>query len=286
MLTINLKQGNDAFVVQPEAAALPAVAGAPHLSNSVASLLEEIASVDQHGQPRKTLLPCERPLTIRMAGRDLITLMTLGASPELLVLGFLRNQRIIENAADIESLHVDWNAGVADVELRASAVENSRLGLARATGCGLGSALLGLSPRLSPARLAASTVLRVLEVMRQHDAIHRGAGSVHSCALFRGADLWVAVEDVSRHNGVDTVTGWMAQHGVAGDDKILFTTGRLTAEMVMKAAYSGIPVMLSRNGTTAKGQEIASQNGMILIGRAANRKFLCYVGCERLAFDL
>ena len=270
---------------------MPTVPGAPHLSNSFGSFLRETESIDQHGQPRKTLLPCERALTIRMSGRDLITLMTLGASPELLVLGFLRNQRVIERATDIESLHVDWSVGVADVKLRAaiahaSIAEDSRFGLPGATGCGLGSALTGLLPMLPPARLTASTVLRLLEVMRQHDAIHRGAGSVHSCALFRGADLWVAVEDVSRHNGVDTVTGWMAVHGVAGDDKILFTTGRLTAEMVMKAAYSGIPIMLSRNGTTAKGQEIASQNGMTLIGRAANRKFLCYVGGERIDFGL
>ena len=119
--------------------------------------------------------------------------------------------------------------------------------------------------------------------MRRHDAIHRAAGSVHGCALFQGGELWTAVEDVSRHNGVDTITGFMMLHGVDGADKILFTTGRLTGEMVMKAAHNGIPLMISRNGTTAVGYELAAKLGMTLIGRAANRRYLCYVGSERIA---
>jgi FdhD protein len=136
-------------------------------------------------------------------------------------------------------------------------------------------------PEAASARISQRTLLRVLDTVRQYDAIHRAAGSVHSCALFRGADLLASVEDVSRHNGVDTITGWMALHGVPGGDKILFTTGRLTSEMVMKSAHNGIPILVSRNGVTAMGYDMAAKLGMTLFGRAANRRFLCYVGAER-----
>jgi FdhD protein len=117
--------------------------------------------------------------------------------------------------------------------------------------------------------------------MRQQDGIHRKAGSVHGCALFRGADLLVFVEDVGRHNAIDTITGWMAFYGVEGRDKVFYTTGRLTSEMVMKSAQIGVPIIVSRNGVTAMGFDLAAKLGMTLFGRAANRHFLCYTGSER-----
>jgi len=157
------------------------------------------------------------------------------------------------------------------------------------TSCGLGTVFGDLMrqvdaitlPEAASARVSRSTLLQLLETMRHHDAIHRAAGSVHSCAVFQDADLLVSIEDVSRHNGIDTVTGWMALHGVSGADKILFTTGRLTSEMVMKAAHNGVPIVVSRNGVTAMGCDLAAKLGMALFGRAANRRFLCYVGVER-----
>jgi FdhD protein len=121
----------------------------------------------------------------------------------------------------------------------------------------------------------------MLETIRQHDSIHRRAGSVHGCALFQGSELLMFVEDVGRHNAIDTITGWMALHGVEGADKALYTTGRLTSEMVMKAATIGVPIVVSRNGVTAMGYDLASRLGMALFGRAANRHFLCYTGAER-----
>ena len=136
-------------------------------------------------------------------------------------------------------------------------------------------------PPASESRVDQPTLLRVLDTMRQHDAIHRAAGSVHSGALFRGPELMVCAEDVGRHNGVDTLTGWMALHGVTGGDKILFSTGRLTSEMVMKVALSGIPVAVSRNGVSSMGYEVAARLGMTLFGRAAKGRFLCYTGIER-----
>jgi FdhD protein len=282
-------------MVQPVAQAIAPVSGAPHLSTAAAAPLAEIQSVDEHGERRNIHVPRERPLTILVDERELVTLMTLGASPELLVIGYLRNQRLIDDVAQIASLHVDWNSGTVAVKMRhpAAGEYTSRDGGRAGTACALGTVFADVMnrtdnanfPTMKPAGIAAGTVLRVLEIMRSYDAIHRAAGSVHSCALFSGADLWVSIEDVSRHNGVDTITGWMALHGVPGSDKILFTTGRLTGEMVMKAAHSGVPVMVSRNGVTALGCELAVRLGMTLIGRAANRRFLCYVGAERLEFD-
>jgi FdhD protein len=157
------------------------------------------------------------------------------------------------------------------------------------TGCGQGTvfgdvmsqlATLHL-PDAAAARISQATLYRVLETMRQQDSIHRKAGSVHGCALFQQGRMLMFVEDVGRHNAIDTITGWMALHGVPGEDKVFYTTGRLTSEMVMKSARIGVPIVVSRNGVTAMGHEMAQQLGMTLFGRAANRHFLCYAGAER-----
>jgi FdhD protein len=278
-------------VVQPEARALEPVRFAPRLSAASCEPLREISIVDENGDRRPIQVPVERPLTLFVDGREIVTLMTLGANPEMLVLGYLRNQRLIAEVAAIESITVDWNSGAAAVKTRAGALGLGAGGEPQlvSTGCALGTVFNDLMtkvdaarlPEAATARISQSTLLRVLDTVRQYDAIHRAAGSVHSCALFRGADLLVSVEDVSRHNGVDTITGWMALHGVPGGDKILFTTGRLTSEMVMKSAHNGIPILVSRNGVTAMGHDLAAKLGMTLFGRAANRRFLCYVGAER-----
>jgi FdhD protein len=280
-----------AWVIQPAAAALRPVPNAPRVTAASCAPLREILIVDEQGDRRPIYVPTERPLTVTLDGRELVTLMTLGACPEMLVLGYLRNQRLIGDVAMIESLAVDWNTGSATVTTRA-AISGGGAGAAPGivgTACGLGTVFgdlmmqveAGALPQAESARISRSTLSNVLDTMRQHDAIHRAAGSVHSCALFQGADLLVSIEDVSRHNGLDTLAGWMAFHGVAGGDKILFTTGRLTSEMVMKAAHNGVPIVVSRNGVTAMGYDLAVKLGMTLFGRAANRRFLCYTGAER-----
>ncbi len=283
-------------MVQPSVRTLHPVPGAPRLSAASCQSLRVVTILDEHDARRTIHIPAERPLTVVLDGRELVTLMTLGACPELLVLGYLRNQRLVGDVTAIESIAVDWAAGSAAVGMRPDqrvvAVDSSPLlagtDFIAGTGCGLGSAFAGPPGRIEAAlaqapqaRISRGTLLSVVDTMRRHDAIHRAAGSVHSCALFEGSDLLVAVEDVSRHNGVDTVTGWMALHGVSGGDKILFTTGRLTGEMVMKSAHNGIPIVVSRNGVTAMGYDIGAKLGMTLIGRAANRRFLCYTGAER-----
>jgi FdhD protein len=207
-----------------------------------------------------------------------------------LVLGFLRNQRLIKDAAALESISVDWRTGTAIVKTR-SAARDPKAALPRivAGGSGQGSIYAAMMSQLDTIRLpdagesriSGSALRTVLDIMRQHDTIHRHARSVHSCALFQHDRLLVSVEDVSRHNGLDTVSGWMALHGIDGGDKILFTTGRLTGEMVIKAAQSGVPIVVSRNGVSTMGYDLAKKFGMALFGRAVNRRFHCYVGAER-----
>ena len=269
----------------------PVVAGAPHLSAARCELLREIAVVDEYGERRTVHIPSERPLTVFVDKHELVTLMTLGQRPELLVLGYLRNQRLIGELHEVESITVDWDVGAAAVRTRGGLQDLAAKTARRVvtTGCGqgtvFGDAMTQLHtvqlPDTRSARIRQGTLHRMLETMRQQDSIHRKAGSVHGCALFRGAEMLTFVEDVGRHNAIDTIAGWMAMHGVFGADKAFYTTGRLTSEMVMKAAQMGVPIIVSRNGVTAMGHELASRLGMTLFGRAANRHFLCYTGTER-----
>lgn len=282
---------NAALVIAPEAQALAAIPGAPRLSESPVEPLRTVSILDEAGEPRSLQVPNERPLAIFLDERELVTLMTLGAKPEWLVLGYLRNQRIVESVSALEYVAVDWARNRAAVKSRAGTrVPMGSHEVSGLSACGIGSGLAGLPappqhppPHDGGATLSRPDLLGILEAMRRHDALHRAAGSVHSCALFRGTQLLLAVEDVSRHNGVDIVTGWMAQHGVAGSDKILFTTGRLTGEIVLKAAHNGIPIVVSRNGATALGIDVAGRFAITLVGRAVNRRFICYTGATRLS---
>jgi FdhD protein len=269
----------------------PLVPGAPHLTQARSGLLREITILDEYGERRSILIPIERPLTVFIDKRELVTLMTLGALPELLVLGYLRNQRLIERVDQVESIAVDWEVGAAAVRTHAglSDLEERTARRVVTTGCGQGTVYgdmiseLGRIklPDASVARIRQSTLRRMLETIRQQDSIHRQAGSVHGCALFRDAEMLMFIEDVGRHNAIDTIAGWMGMHGVDGADKAFFTTGRLTSEMVMKAAQMGVPIVVSRNGVTAMGFDLAAKLGVTLFGRAANRHFLCYTGFER-----
>ncbi len=267
------------------------MAGAPRLTQARCELLREIRILDEYGEQRNIHIPAERPLTVFVDKRELVTLMTLGACPELLVLGYLRNQRLIADVQEVESVTVDWDVGAAAVRTRGGVhdIEAKTAHRVVTTGCGQGTVFGDMMAQLDTmqlpdaraARIRQTTLHRMLETMRQQDSIHRKAGSVHGCALFRGAEMLMFVEDVGRHNAIDTIAGWMAMHGVQGGDKAFYTTGRLTSEMVMKSAGLGVPIIVSRNGVTAMGHELASRLGMTLFGRAANRHFLCYTGTER-----
>ncbi|RYF81342.1 MAG: sulfurtransferase FdhD [Comamonadaceae bacterium] len=258
-------------------------------------LLRDISILDQHGAIRSIQIPAERPLTVFVDKRELVTLMTLGARPELLVLGYLLNQRLISRLDQVSAISVDWEVDAAAVTTRAGIADLEARTAHRivTTGCGQGTVFgdamgeLGeiTLPPASQARITQTQLYGLLDSLRQRDSVHRQAGSVHGCALFEGPRMCVFVEDVGRHNAIDTIAGWMLLHGVHGADKVFFTTGRLTSEMVIKAAQMGIPIVVSRNGVTAMGHELATRLGMTLFGRAANRHFLCYTGFERFDAD-
>jgi FdhD protein len=261
------------------------------LTQARCELLREIEVLDEYGARRRIHIPAERPLTVFVDRRELVTLMTLGECPELLVLGYLQNQRLIANVQEVESITVDWDVGAAAVRTHHGVPDLAAKTAHRVvtTGCGqgtvFGDAMTQLHtvqlPNAQTARIRQSTLQRLLETVRQQDSIHRKAGSVHGCALFEGAEMLMFVEDVGRHNAIDTIAGWMGMHGVLGANKAFYTTGRLTSEMVMKGAQMGVPIIVSRNGVTAMGHELATRLGMTLFGRAANRHFICYTGLDR-----
>jgi FdhD protein len=263
----------------------------PLMTRAGSALTREIEVLDEYGERRAIHIPDERPLTLYVDRRELVTLMTLGAEPELLALGYLRNQRLVTSVDEVLSITADWDVNAVAVRTRAGVEDFERKTASRVvtTGCGqgtvFGNMMEGLQtvelPDARSARLSQSMLRDILEVMRQQDSIHRKAGSVHGCALFRDAEKLMFIEDVGRHNAIDTIAGWMWMHGVRGADKVFYTTGRLTSEMVMKSAQIGVPIIVSRNGVTAMGHEMATRLGMTLFGRASNRHFICYTGFER-----
>jgi len=264
------------------------------MSTASASLTHEVVSIDERGRQSTLHIPAERPLTVYVDKRELVTLMTLGGAPEALTLGYLRNQRLIRELSDIVSLQVDWSvdavavvtrAGIADVEARTAKKVVT-------TGCGQGSVFGGLMDEVdtirlpADARLPQSVVYRIVDTIRTQQSVYKQAGSVHGCALFSNSgELLYFVEDVGRHNAVDAIAGLMWLDGVAGGDKVFYTTGRLTSEMVIKGAQMGIPFLLSRSGTTQMGHMVAGKVGMSLLARCSGTHFLLVAGAERLVFE-
>ena len=265
----------------------------PRLTAATAPLTRTVDVLDEFGATRHIAIPAERALTVFVDNRELVTLMTLGAAPELLVLGYLRNQRLVEQLTDIDSITVDWDVQAAAVKTRAGIEHFDQKTAKRivTTGCGQGTMFGDLMEDLESiclpgvneptARISQSALYGLLNAMRLQESTYKSAGSVHGCALFRQDELLTFVEDVGRHNAIDTIAGWMWLHGVGGGDKIFYTTGRLTSEMVIKSAQMGVPIIVSRSGITQMGHELAVQLKLALFGRATNRHFICYSGFER-----
>jgi FdhD protein len=263
------------------------------LTTATAPLTHELDVLDEFGATRRIAIPAERALTMFVDNRELVTLMTLGAAPELLVLGYLRNQRLVGSVSDIESITVDWDVQAAAVKTRAGIEHFDQKTAKRVvtTGCGQGTMFGDLMDDLESIRLPAANeptarisqrvLYGLLNAMRIQETTYKSAGSVHGCALFRQDELLMFVEDVGRHNAIDTIAGWMWMHRITGDDKIFYTTGRLTSEMVIKSAQIGVPIIVSRSGITQMGHQLAKQLGLALFGRATNRHFICYSGFER-----
>lgn len=266
----------------------------PQLSDAHAHLTHEVSALDERGRASTISIPAERPLTVYVDKRELVTLMTLGGAPEALTLGYLRNQRLVRSIEDVVSVQVDWSvdavavvtrSGIADVEERTAKKVVT-------TGCGQGSVFGGLMDEVETislndsARLTQSVVYRIVDTIRTQQSIYKQAGSVHGCALFSNTgDLLYFVEDVGRHNAVDAIAGLMWLEGLSGEDKVFYTTGRLTSEMVIKGAQMGIPFLLSRSGTTQMGHMVAEKVGMSLLARCSGRHFLLLAGQDRLVFE-
>ena len=268
----------------------------PRLSQARVPLTRSIEVVNEHGVSSSISIPAERALTIYVDKRELVTLMTLGAEPELLTLGYLRNQRLIETLADIESVTVDWEVGAAAVRTRSGIdrIEERTSRRVVTTGCGQGSVFGALLDDIDAVRLPASSITQpdlyaIVNCIRLMDSTYKTAGSVHGCALFRGREMLVFVEDVGRHNAMDTISGWawmqglqLGQEDAPGASLAFYTTGRLTSEMVIKSAQMGVAIVISRSGMTQMGHEVAQRLGLCAIGRALNKHFLCYAGAHRL----
>lgn len=266
----------------------------PHLTQARAPLTREVEVMNQHGERESIFIPAERDLTVYVDKRELVTLMTLGAHPEWLVLGYLLNQRLITSVDEIESITVDWEVGAASVKTRHGIdhIEERTSKRVVTTGCGQGSVFGNLMDEIDSIRLPASMVLHqsqlygIVNAIRLKESTYKSAGSVHACALFRDDDLQLFVEDVGRHNAVDTIAGWMAlEQSTDERNKVFYTTGRLTSEMVIKSAQMGVAVVVSRSGITQMGLDVAQRVGLCAIGRATNKHFLCYTHPERLVLD-
>jgi FdhD protein len=266
----------------------------PRMTRAGLAPTHPVVAVDEHGEHRELRIAGEFPLTLKVDGREVVTLMTLGTHPEELALGYLRNQRLIEHVEDIRSVEVNWDHGVALVETRhGQGIMDWERKLANrtvTTGCGQGTVFSCTldklyDVRLPRVKLRQSLVYDLLRALSEENEIYRSAGAVHGCALCHGTAVLMFVEDVGRHNAADAIAGRMWLERIEGGDKIFYTTGRLTSEIVMKAAHMGIPVLLSRSGITHMGLELARELGIIMIARAKGQHFLVYHGAEDVILD-
>lgn len=252
-----------------------------------------VTAVNELGEEIEKSVACERPLTLYLNWRPIVTLMTLGARAESLALGYLKNQGFISDVDKLESVIIDWEVNSAAV-ITKEATEDLEAQLADktvTTGCGQGTVFGGFMQGLDDIKLAApslkqSTLYALLKNISAYNETYKNAGAVHGCGLCEQEQILSFVEDVGRHNAVDTLAGEMWLDQDSGHNKIFYTTGRLTSEMVIKVAKMGIPVLLSRSGVTQMGLELAQKLGITIIARAKGRHFLVYHGAENLDFDV
>ncbi len=263
----------------------------PTMSNAELDSIHQVRAHNQYGDEQTINIVGELPLTIKVDGRELVTLMTLGTHPEKLVLGYLRNQTLFERPSEIKSIMVDWERELAEVTtVQGNGVPNlDSFKRTVTTGCGQGTVLSCAldklyEHRLPPREIKQSDIYRVLTQVAQYNKAYRTAGSVHGCGLCVSHEVLMFIEDVGRHNAMDTIAGEMWMQGMSGNDKIFYTTGRLTSEIIMKAAFMGIPVLISRNGATHMGFELAEELGVTLIARAKSRHFVA-LNAKNLVFD-
>ena len=264
----------------------------PILSDAQLAPTYAIDAVDEYGRKREVYVAGEQPLTIKVDDQEIVTLMTLGTYPEALALGYLRNQLLIDTLDEITRVWVDWDNERVDVSTRnGTGIQLERMqGRTVTTGCGQGTVFSCTLDKIYNRRLRSlqvkqSRLYALLKTVSDYNAIYRQAGAVHGCALCHDTRILMFIEDVGRHNAVDAIAGKMWLEGITGEDKIFYTTGRLTSEIVMKAAQMNISLLLSRSGVSHMGLELAQDLGITLIARAKGQHFLIYTGALNVDFD-
>ena len=248
--------------------------------------------LDEYQHTRELHIAEERPLTLYLDSHEIVTLMTLGTAPEWLALGYIKNQGLISDIGEIKSVQVDWQVNAAAITTHAGRDDwRERLGpRIVTTGCGQGTVFGDIKQQLDnidlkPLKIRQSRLYALLKNLSAHNAVYKSAGAVHGCALCRDAEALIFIEDVGRHNAVDAIAGRLWLEDLSGADKLFYTTGRLTSEMVIKVAQMRIPALLSRSGITQMGLELARDMNITLLARARNKHFLIYHGRENIEFD-
>ena len=254
-------------------------------------LTERVGGIDQSGQRIETAVTVERALTIFLNGQEIVTAMTIGDYPDYLALGYLLNQNMLRTDDIVTAVDYDDDLAVVVVRTeRATDYERKLKKKVQTSGCAQGTVFGDLmevieTAALPAAELRTSWLYALAHKINTTPSLYLEAGAIHGCVLCRRDRPLVYMEDVGRHNAVDKIAGWMFRNGIGGDDKIFYTTGRLTSEMVIKTVRMGIPILVSRSGFTAWGVALARQANLTLIGRARGKRFLALAGAERIVFD-
>ena len=265
----------------------------PELTDAGVNPTQAVSVVDEYQNIREMHIADERPLTIYVDRFEIVTLMTLGTQPELLTLGYLKNQNLINDINEIKSIQVDWEVNAAVVTTHTNDTEwEDKLGSRTVTtGCGQGTIFGNMMEqieniKLTPLKLKQSNIYALLKNLNAFNDVYKSAGAVHGCALCYGTEIVTFMEDVGRHNAVDAIAGYMWLEDINGNDKIFYTTGRLTSEMVIKVAQMRIPALLSRSGITQMGLRLAQDVGVTMFSRAKGKHFLIYNGSEHIEYDV
>ena len=255
-------------------------------------LTERVAGIDEQGERVEASVVVERPLTLFLNGQEIVTMMTVGDYPEYLAVGYLANQNMLLPDDDIVEVEHDGDLEV--VVVRTSRLTDYEAKLKKKTltsGCAQGTVFGDLMESFEDVTLNADAVLKtswlyaLMKEINTTPSLYLTAGAIHGCVLCERDRPLLYMEDVGRHNAVDKIAGYLRLHGLGTDDKIFYTTGRLTSEMVIKTVHMGIPILVSRSGFTAWGVDLARQAGLTLIGRARGHRFLALAGEERIVFD-
>jgi FdhD protein len=254
-------------------------------------LTERVTGIDQSGKPVETAVVVERALTIFLNAQEIVTAMTINDYPDYLALGYLLNQNMLRTDDVVTGIDYDEELSVAVVRTeRATDYETKLKKKVQTSGCAQGTIFGDLmevieEAKLPKTELRTSWLYALTNAINTTPSLYLEAGAIHGCVLAHHDTPLVYMEDVGRHNAVDKIAGWMFKHQVSGDDKIFYTTGRLTSEMVIKTVRMGIPILVSRSGFTAWGVELARKANLTLIGRARGKRFVALAGEDRIVFD-